>query len=101
MRHFDHRFRAMGGPCRLRFDCADEAAAARAIAAAEAEVGRLEQKYSRYLPDSLTSTINRAAGGHQPVPIDTETAALLGYADTLWQQSQGLFDLTAGVLRRV
>ncbi len=98
--HFDHRFRAMGGPCRLRFDCSDDARAARAIAACEAEVGRLEQKYSRYLPDSLTSRINRAAGTRTPVAVDEETAGLLGFADTLWQQSGGLFDLTAGILRR-
>ncbi len=56
---FDHQFRAMGGPCRLRFACADEALAGQVIAAAETEVRRLELKYSRYLPDSLTSTINR------------------------------------------
>ena len=100
MPHLEHRFRAMGGPCRLRLDCADEGLAARAIAAAESEARRLESKYSRYLPDSLTSTINRAAGSGQAVPIDPETSGLLGFAHTLWQQSGGLFDLTAGVLRR-
>jgi thiamine biosynthesis lipoprotein len=97
---FDHQFRAMGGPCRLRFDCAGEALAVQAIAAAEAEARRLESKYSRYLPDSLTSAINRAAGTGQPVPIDSETVGLLGFAHVLWEQSGGLFDLTAGVLRR-
>ena len=97
---FEHQFRAMGGPCRLRFGCADETLAAQAIAAAEAEVRRLEQKYSRYLPDSLTSAINAAAGAARAVPIDDETAAMLGFAHTLWEQSDGLFDLTAGILRR-
>jgi thiamine biosynthesis lipoprotein len=90
----------MGGPCLLRLDCGDEALVARAITAAEAEARRLETKYSRYLPDSLTTTINRAAGTGRPVPIDGETAGLLGFAHTLWQLSGGLFDLTAGVLRR-
>lgn len=97
---FDHRFQAMGGPCRLRIDCADEALGQQAIVAAEAEVRRLESKYSRYLPDSLTSQINRAAGADTPVPIDAETSGLLGFATTLWEQSDGLFDLTAGILRR-
>jgi len=97
---FEHQFRAMGGPCRLRFACADDGLAGRVITAAETEVRRLEQKYSRYLPDSLTSTINRAAGAQQSVPVDDETAAMLGFAHTLWQQSDGLFDLTAGILRR-
>ena len=89
----------MGGPCRLRIDCEDEAAARAAICAGEAEVRRLEAKYSRYLADSLTTKINRLAGG-EPVAIDTETAGLLHYAQTLWQESDGLFDLTSGVLRR-
>lgn len=99
MNSVDHRFKAMGGPCRLRFDCVDDALAGKAAAAAEAEVRRLEHKYSRYLPDSLTSRINRMAGA-AAVPIDNETAGLLGFAHTLWEQSGGLFDLTAGILRR-
>lgn len=97
--HYDHRFRAMGGPCRLRFDCEDDAVASTVVAEVEAEVQRLEKKYSRYLPDSLTSQINAAAGSGA-LAIDEETAGLLGFAQTLWQQSGGLFDLTAGVLRR-
>lgn len=100
MHLFDHRFRAMGGPCRLRLETDDDSLAQRAIAEASAEVQRLEQKYSRYLPDSLTSRINAAAGSGAPVSIDGETAGLLGFAQTLWQQSDGLFDLTAGILRR-
>ncbi len=97
--HYDHRFRAMGGLCRLRFDCDGGAVARAVVVAVEAEVQRLEKKYSRYLPDSLTSQINAAAGS-APVAIDEETAGLLGFAQTLWQESGGLFDLTAGVLRR-
>jgi thiamine biosynthesis lipoprotein len=90
----------MGGACRFLLDHGDEAQALAAIAAAESEVRRLENKYSRYLHDSVTSQINRAAGGGQAVAIDPETAGLVNYANTLWQQSDGLFDLTAGVLRR-
>lgn len=100
MLHIDHRFRAMGGPCRLRFDCEDKNQATALIAEAEAEVQRLESKYSRYLPDSLVARINRAAGSGHPVSIDEETAGLLGFAHTLWQHSDGLFDLTAGILRQ-
>ena len=48
--------------------------------AAIADVRRIEAKYSRYRDDSVTTRINRAAGG-APVPIDAETAALLRYAD--------------------
>ena len=97
--HYDHRFRAMGGPCRLRFDCEDEVVADTVVVEVEAEIQRLEKKYSRYLPDSVTSQINTAAGSGA-LAIDEETAGLLGFAQTLWQESNGLFDLTAGVLRR-
>lgn len=90
----------MGGPCRLRLELEDDLDAEDAIAAAVAEVQRLECKYSRYNEDSLTSRINRAAGEGTPVPIDEETAGLLSYAQTAWQISDGLFDLTSGVLRR-
>ncbi len=43
--------------------------------------------------------INRAAG-LQAVEVDTETAQLLVFADSLWTLSGGLFDLTSGALRR-
>lgn len=95
----EHRFKAMGGLCRLRFDCPAEDVALLAIQNAEAEVRRLEAKYSRYHPDSLTSRINRVAGS-AAVDIDEETAGLLGFAQSLWQRSEGLFDLTSGILRQ-
>lgn len=90
----------MGGPCRLRVEVPEGIDAAPALAAAEAEVRRLEARYSRYLDDSLTARINAAAGSGEPTPIDAETGALLNYADTAWRESGGLFDLTSGVLRR-
>ena len=100
MLRVDHSFKAMGGPCRLRLEVEDEAQSRAAIEAAEVEVRRLEKKYSRYLDDSLTSRINRAAGTGEAVPVDAETAGLLDYADTVWRESDGLFDLTSGVLRK-
>ena len=100
MQHFEHRFTAMGGPCTLRLDCDHQAAAMQALAAAEEEVRRLERKYSRYLEDSLASVINHRAGSGVLTAIDAETAGMLHYAQTLWEQSDGLFDLTSGVLRR-
>jgi thiamine biosynthesis lipoprotein len=77
----------------------DPTLARKAAEAAIADVQRIEAKYSRYRDDSLTTRINRAAGG-LPVPIDGETAALLRYADECHTLSEGLFDITSGVLRR-
>jgi len=98
MQSFEHRFSAMGGPCKIHIVCQQERTALAAFSAAEREVRRLESKYSRYLPHSITSSINSNAG-IAPVAIDEETAGLLNYADTVWQESAGLFDLTSGVLR--
>jgi len=92
-------FRAMASEHDVQLDAADPARAKRAAAAAIADVLRIEAKYSRYRDDSLTTRINRAAGG-APVAIDAETGALLAYAERCHAQSGGLFDLTSGVLRR-
>jgi thiamine biosynthesis lipoprotein len=96
-----HRFpfRAMASDHELLVAGADALAAGRAAAAAIADVHRIEAKYSRYRHDSVTTAINRAAGG-AAVPIDGETAALLRYADECHRASDGAFDVTSGVLRR-
>lgn len=78
----------------------DRAHADRAAKLAIADVLRIEAKFTRYRDDSVTSAINRAAGG-EALAIDAETAALLRYADRCHALSGGRFDLTSGVLRRV
>jgi len=92
-------FRAMAAEHELQLWADDEKSAARAASAAIADVARIEAKYSRYRDDSITTRINRAAGG-DAVPIDAETAALLSYADRCHALSGGRFDITSGVLRR-
>ena len=77
----------------------ERARADRVARVAIADVLRIEAKFSRYRDDSVTSAINRAAGG-APVAIDGETAALLRYAERCHRLSGGRFDLTSGVLRR-
>ncbi len=100
MQLFRFSFTAMGAPCELRLYAAAEDQAKQARAAAEAEVLRLETKYTRYRDDSLTSRVNRSAGDSRGVEVDEETAGLLDYAQTAYEQSDGLFDITSGVLRR-
>lgn len=96
---YRYAFRAMAAEHELQLCAASETTTRRAADAAIADVARIEAKYSRYRDDSLTTRINRAAGG-APVAIDVETAALLHYADRCFAQSDGKFDLTSGVLRR-
>ena len=92
-------FTAMASPCELLLEGQGERALQRAAAAAIAEVRRIESRFSRYLPASVVSRINAAAGG-DALEVDAETASLLDFAGSLWQQSDGLFDITSGVLRR-
>ena len=89
----------MAGQHELQLWAADRAHADRAAKVAVADVLRIEAKFSRYRADSVTTAINRGAGG-EAVPIDGETAALLRYADRCHDLSGGRFDLTSGVLRR-
>jgi FAD:protein FMN transferase len=96
---YHYAFRAMAAQHELQLWTADRAHADRAARVAIADVLRLEAKFSRYRDDSVTTAINRAAGG-EPVAIDPETAALLRYADRCHALSGGRFDLTSGVLRR-
>lgn len=93
-------FAAMASPCELRLQGGDESALRRAAQAAIDEVRRIERKYSRYDPASVVSRINAAAGGGQAIEVDDETAALLDFAAHLHALSDGLFDVTSGVLRR-
>ena len=96
---FSYAFSAMASRCEVRLFAPDEATAKRWSDAAIEEVRRIEAKYSRYRDDSVTTAINRAAGG-DAVTVDDETAALLTFAAQLHAQSGGAFDLTSGVLRR-
>ncbi|MBW2941381.1 FAD:protein FMN transferase [Zhongshania sp. CAU 1632] len=93
-------FTAMASPCELRLYAASQALADAAADAAKAEVIRIEQTYSRYRKDSVVGRINAAAGG-TPVAVDEETCALINYATTAYAESDGLFDISSGVLREV
>ncbi len=97
-------FQAMSSVCEVRLDGVHDAAlndAAHAAAlAAISEVQRIEFKYSRYRADSIVSAINAAAGTGFSVAVDAETAGLLNFAAQLHALSDGLFDITSGVLRR-
>lgn len=90
----------MGCPCELRFHSRSRVKCRRAFERCVREIRRFDRKYSRYRPDSVTATINRAAG-RSSVPIDPETASILKYAQVCHEESGGLFDITSGVFRHV
>lgn len=96
---YRHDFQAMASPNEILLAGVPQAQAALACAAAEAEVRRIERKYSRYRADSVISAIN-AKAGRVALSVDEETAQLLNYAAELYRQSEGLFDITSGCLRQ-
>ncbi len=93
-------FAAMGTACEIRLfaESPDQGRAWAALAIAD--VQRLEARYSRYRDDSELAAINRVAAAGGSIEVDAETAALLDYADTCHRQSDGLFDISSGLLRQ-
>jgi len=93
------RFTAMGSPCELLLDTGGRKPCAEVSEAVAAEAWRIEDKFSRYLDGNIIHRINTSSGA--PVDVDVETADLLDFATTLYELSDGRFDITSGVLRVV
>jgi FAD:protein FMN transferase len=94
------RFKAMGTFCELKCYVDKRSSGQHLAQQVQADIQRLEQRYSRYRADSLLSQINAIALQGGAIEVDAETAGLLDYADTCYRQSDGLFDITSGILRR-
>lgn len=92
----------MGGPATLVIAPPEDRSATAASLASKVQsrLETLERRYSRYVADSLVSTINRRAGSGDFTHLDPESETLLEIADQLWRGSGGLFDITSGVLRK-
>ena len=97
--HFD--FKAMGSPCTITVYASNALDAINVIQQATAEVNRLENKFSRYIKNNVLDHVNQAAQKGTYIDVDDEFISLLNYADTCYQQSNGLFDITAGALRQI
>lgn len=100
MKLFHYDFKAMGTPCDIQLFAKTATRAKQVAELAIADVRRLEMRYSRYRGDSFLSKINRVAATGGNISVDAETAGLLNYAVACYQQSDGLFDITSGILRR-
>ena len=101
MHPFTSRFFALGSDCTLQIFCESKADAGGAAAAAVSEIGRIEARYSRYRAESELSRINAIARSGGSAVVDSETAGLLDYAYACFRRSEGLFDVTSGLLRSV
>ena len=87
-------FRAMGSDCEFQLCFGGGSDSQLIFKCLQDELERLESKYSRFRKDSLLSQINLG----KEVNIDNETISLLEHAFNCFEQSEGLFDVTAGRL---
>ena len=92
-------FEAMASPCEVLMEVENKALAEKIFKAVVEEARRIEHKFSRYRDNNIIFTINNADG--KTISIDSETARLIDFSDNLYQLSEGLFDITSGVLRKV
>jgi len=93
-------FRAMSTPCRVNFHGVTAADAKEIQQDVVQWVAQFEARYSRFIPDSLISRINAAAGDHW-VEIDPQTELILNLCQELYFFTRGAFDPTALPLIRL
>jgi thiamine biosynthesis lipoprotein len=91
-------FSAMASPCELLMPATDIATALELGTLAAQEAWRVERKFSRYRDDSVVAWIHRNRATE--IEVDEETASLIDFAKQCYELSDGLFDVTSGVLRR-
>lgn len=97
---YSYDFKAMGSPCSIQLYAPTPRQAKQFIDIVISDVSRLEALYSRYRSDSFLSKINRVAARGGKISVDAETSGLLDYAATCYRESNGLFDITSGILRQ-
>ena len=91
-------FTAMASRCELILPAAEPAAALELGSLVAREAWRVERKFSRYRDDSVVAWIHRNRGIE--IKVDEETSWLIDFAKLCFEVSDGLFDITSGVLRR-
>lgn len=92
-------FRAMASPCEIQVDQRSGKQVRKLIEAGYQEALRIERVFSRYRDDNIVYRINSSDG--KPVQVDEEMARMLDFAALCYELSNGLFDITSGVLRDV
>ncbi|MCX6997891.1 MAG: FAD:protein FMN transferase [Kiritimatiellaeota bacterium] len=94
------RFHALGTSNTVLFRAAAPALARQFHETVLRWLAEFEGRYSRFIPDSLVSRIN-AAAGRAWVESDPETEELLALCDWFHWKTGGIFDPTAGPLVRL
>jgi thiamine biosynthesis lipoprotein len=91
------RFQAMASPCEVLMDIDDLSLAKYLLTLAANEAWRIEKKFSRYLDNNPIDQINNSEG--KAIKVDNEIAQMLDFSQQCYELSNGLFDITSGVLR--
>jgi thiamine biosynthesis lipoprotein len=86
-----HSFEAMGTLCQVQFQAASHAASKTFKERTTAWVTDFENQFSRFIPGSLLSRIN-AAAGRDWVDLDSEAESLFALCDWFHWSTKGLFD---------
>lgn len=103
---FIGRFSAMASPCEILVDTHIEQPSNYSSSQIEGmmervyvEAKRIEKKFSRYVKGNIVDQINSSE--NTPIDLDDETCKLLDFAFQCYELSDGLFDISSGVLRKV
>jgi FAD:protein FMN transferase len=89
----------MASQCEVLVDTEDPIVFENFFAQVKTEALRLEGKYSRYSNDNIVYKINNSKG--KKIQLDEETASLIDFSFQCYKMSEGLFDITSGVLRKI
>ena len=97
---YELAFRSMSTDCRVNFVSKDASLAKRFQSEILQWIAWFEAHYSRFIPDSLISRINAAAGLHW-VEVDPETDAIFNLCQEMVFFTKGVFDPTSMPLIRL
>lgn len=89
----------MACDCEILVDTENRSLAKKMLKMAASEAWRIERKFSRYRKGNIIDQINQSQG--RPVSVDEETGHLLDFAQQCHEMSEGRFDVTSGILRRI
>jgi FAD:protein FMN transferase len=89
----------MASPCELLIDTEQQNLAVEIMELGVSEATRIERKFSRYIAGNIVDRINKSNG--KWVDLDPETEGLIKFCQQCYHISDGLFDITSGILRRL
>jgi len=89
----------MACSCEILVDSENPNLAKKMLRLAAGEAWRIELKFSRYRKGNIIDQINRSKG--KVLQVDAETSQLLDFSQRCYEMSEGMFDITSGVLRRI